>query len=92
VYQLSVETRVLAPASVPGHKGQTDRPTATVVFEFFATVTRVELTWEDMTTPQIQGWQAHHECICQAVELDHSIYEVPTTQENYPTMGKGSCT
>ena len=76
-------------ASIPGSKDPTDIPTATVVFESFATVTRVELALEDMTTTQIQGWQAHHELICQAVELVHSIYEVLTTQENYATMGKG---
>jgi transposase len=76
-------------ASIPGNKGPTDMPTATVIFESFATVTRVELTLEDMTVSQIQGWQAHHERICQALELDHAIYETPTTQENDPTMGKG---
>src|SRR5918999_2394294 len=76
-------------ASIPGNKGLTGIPTATVIFESFATVMRVELTLEDMTSCQIQGWQAHHERICQALELDHSIYESPTTQENYPTVGKG---
>jgi transposase len=76
-------------ASIPGNKGPTDMPTATVIFESFATVTRVELTLEDMTVSQIQGWQAHHERICQVLELDFSIYESPTPQENYPTMGKG---
>jgi transposase len=76
-------------ASIPGNKGPTDMPTATVIFESFATVRRVELTLEDMTVSQIQGWQAHHELICQALELDYSIYEGPTTQENNPTMGKG---
>ena len=76
-------------ASIPGNKGPTGMPTATVSFESFATVTRVELTLEDMKVSQIQGWQAHHELICQALELDLSIYEGPTTQENYPTMGKG---
>jgi transposase len=76
-------------ASIPGNKGLTDVPTATVIFQSFTTVTRVELTLEDMTSSQIQGWQAHHELICKALELDHSIYESPTPQENYPTMGKG---
>ena len=79
-------------ASIPGNKGPTGIPTATVIFESFATVMRVELTLEDMRVSQIQGWQAHHERICQALELDFSIYEVPTTQENSPTMGKGPCT
>jgi hypothetical protein len=76
-------------ASIPGNKGPTNIPTATVIFESFATVTRVALTLEDMTVCQIQGWQAHHDLICQALELDHTIYEAPTTQKNYPTMGKG---
>ena len=65
-------------ASIPGNKGPTGIPTATVIFESFATVMRVELTLEDMRVSQIQGWQAHHERICQALELDFSIYEVPT--------------
>ena len=76
-------------ASIPGNKGPTDIPTATVVFESFATVKRVELTLEDMTVSQIQGWQAHHERIFKALELDLSIYGDLTPQENYPTMGKG---
>ena len=76
-------------ASIPGNKGLTDAPTATVIFESFATVTRVELTLDDVTVSQIQGWQAYHERICQALELDLSIYESPTPQENYPPMGKG---
>ena len=76
-------------ASIPGNKGPTDVPTATVIFESFATVSRVELTLEDMTSCQIQGWQAHHERICKALELDFSIYKNPTPPENYPAMGKG---
>jgi hypothetical protein len=76
-------------ASVPGNKGPTDVPTATVIFESFATVNRVELTLEDMRVYQIQGWQAHHEHICKALELDFSIYEDLTPPENYPTMEKG---
>lgn len=79
----------LHEASIPGNKGPTGIPTATVIFESFATVTRVELTLEDMRVSQIQGWQAHHERICQALELNYSIYEVPATLENYMTMGKG---
>jgi transposase len=75
--------------SIPGNKGETDIPTATVVFESFATVTRVDLSLEGMTISQIHGWQAHHELICQALELDHLIHAEPTTQENNLTMGKG---
>lgn len=41
--------------SIPGNKGPPDVPTATVIFESFATVTRVELTLEDVTVSQIQG-------------------------------------
>ena len=76
-------------ASIPGNKGQTDIPTATVVFESFTSVTRVELNLEGTTISQIHGWQAHHELICQALELDDLIYESPTTQKNHSTMGNG---
>jgi transposase len=76
-------------ATIPGNKGQTDIPTATVVFESFATVMRVELNLEGTTISELHGWQAHHELICQALELDALIYESPTTQKNYPTMGNG---
>jgi transposase len=75
--------------SIPGNKGETDIPTATVVFESFATLTRVDLSLEGMTISQIYGWQAHHELICQALELDDLIHAGPTTQENNLTMGKG---
>jgi transposase len=40
-------------ASIPGNKGPTGIPTATVIFESFATVMRVELTLEDMRVSQI---------------------------------------
>ena len=87
----SVITRYLQEhqASIPGNKGETAIPTATVIFESFATVQRVELKVEEMTISQSHGWQAHHELICQALELDNLIYEGPTSQENNPTMGKG---
>ena len=75
--------------SIPGNKGPTDIPTATVVFESFASVTRIELSVEGMAISQLHGWQAHHELICQALELDALIYESLTTQKNNPTMGNG---
>ena len=76
-------------ATIPGNKGETDIPTATMVFESFATVMRVGLNLEGTTISELHGWQAHHELICQALELDALIYESPTTQKNYPTMGNG---
>ena len=75
--------------SIPGNKGQSDMPTATVVLESFASVTRVDLSVEGMTISELHGWQVHHELICQALELDAFIYESPTTPENNPTMGGG---
>jgi transposase len=75
--------------SIPGNKGQTDMPTATVVFESFASVTRVDLSVEGMKISELHGWQVHHELICQALEIDAFIYESPTTQENNPMMGNG---
>lgn len=76
-------------ASIPGNKGNTAVPTATVVFESFASVTRIELSVEGMTISQVHGWQVHHELISQALELDALIYESQTTQKNHPTMGNG---
>ena len=76
-------------ATIPGNKGETDVPTTTVVFESFATVTRIELSLEESTISQIHGWQAHHELICQALELDALIYERPTTEKNNLTMRNG---
>ena len=68
-------------ASILGNKGPTDIPTATVVFESFASVTRIELSVEGIAISQIHGWQVHHELICQALELDALIYESLTTQK-----------
>jgi transposase len=75
--------------SIPGNKGPPDVPTATVIFESFATVTRVKLTLEDVTVSQIQGWQAHHELICEALELDNLGDEDEAIQKNKLTMQKG---
>jgi transposase len=76
-------------ATIRGNQGETGLPTATVVFESFASVMRVELNLEGTTISETHGWQAHHELICQALELDDFIYESPTPQKNHPTMGNG---
>ena len=76
-------------ASIPGNKGQTAIPTATVIFESFATVMRAELNVDGLTVSQLHGWQAHHELICQALGLDHFGDEETATQKNNLMMWKG---
>jgi hypothetical protein len=56
-------------ATIPGNKGETDNPTATVVFESFATLSRVELIIDGVSVDQFHGWQAHHERVFLALGL-----------------------
>jgi transposase len=76
-------------ATIPGNQGDTAVPTATVIFESFATVTRVELNVDGVTVSQLHGWQAHHELICEALELDNLGDEDAAIQKNNLTMQKG---
>ena len=76
-------------AFIPGNKGDIAIPTATVIFESFTTVTRVELSVDGLTVYQLHGWQAHHELICQALGLDHLGDEDTATQKNNLTRRKG---
>jgi transposase len=54
-------------ATLPGNKGETDNPTATVVFESLTTLIRLELNIDGVTVYQFHGWQAHHERVFQAL-------------------------
>lgn len=76
-------------AVIPGNKGDTAIPTATVIFELFTTVTRIELNVDGMTVYQLHGWQAHHELICEALRLANLGDEDTATQQNNLTMRKG---
>jgi transposase len=75
--------------TIPGNKGETNTPTATVVFESFTRLTRVELNVDGMTVYQFHGWQAHHERVFQALELSPLIIDDPTTQKNDLAIPKG---
>lgn len=74
---------------IPGNKGETDNPTATVVFESFATLTRVELRIGRVREDQFHGWQAHHERVFRALGLSPLIDDESETQKNDLAMPKG---
>ena len=76
-------------ATIPGNKGDTAIPSATVILESFRTVTRLELNVDGETLYQLHGWKAHHELICEALGLDNLGDEDAATQKNNPTMGNG---
>jgi transposase len=76
-------------ATVPGNKGETNMPSATVIFESFTTLTRVDLNVDGMTVYQFHGWQAHHERVFQALELPPLIADASATQKNNLAMLEG---
>jgi transposase len=75
--------------TIPGNKGETDKPTATVVFESLATLSRVEFNINGVKVYQFYGWQAHHERVFRALGLPPLIDDDPTAQKNNPAMPKG---
>jgi transposase len=75
--------------TIPGNKGQTDSPTATVVFESFATLHRVEWNLDGERMEQFSGWQAHHERVFLALGLSLLIDDDSTMQKNDLAMPKG---
>lgn len=75
--------------TMPGNKGETESPTATVVFESFTTLCRVELNVDGVNVNQFHGWQAHHGRIFQALGLSPLIDDDPAMQKNDLAMPKG---
>jgi transposase len=75
--------------TIPGNKGPTDIPTATVVFESFATLNRVEWNLDGQRIEQFSGWQAHHERVFLALGLSPLIDDDSTIQKNDLAMPKG---
>jgi transposase len=67
---------------IPGNKGMTAIPTAAVVLALFAQVALVQFWVGDQTVAQVYGLQPHHLLICEALGLDSSWYEAPSTQKN----------
>ena len=76
-------------ATLPGNKGETDNPTATVVFESLTTLIRLELSIDGVTVYQFHGWQAHHERVFQALGLPSLVDDGLGTQKNDLVMPKG---
>ena len=72
-------------ASMPGNKGATATPTATVVFESFAPVTLVYLDLDGVSVSQVHGWQAHHQLICEALGGSDTWYEGAANRKNNAT-------
>jgi hypothetical protein len=67
---------------LPGNKGMTAIPTAAVVLALFAQVALVQVQRGDHAVTQAYGLQPHHLLICEALGLDTSWYEAPSTQKN----------
>ena len=67
---------------VPGNKGATAIPTAAVVLSLFAQVALVQLWLDDQQVEQVYGVQPYHLLFCDALGLDHSWYEAPSTYKN----------
>jgi hypothetical protein len=75
--------------TIPGNKGETESPTATVVFESFTTLSRVELNVDGVSVDQFHGWQAHHERVFRALGLPPLIDNDPAIQKNDLAMPEG---
>ena len=71
--------------SIPGNKGETATPTATVVFESFAPVTLVSLDLDGTAVSQVHGCQAHHRLICEALGVSDTWYEGAAQRKNNST-------
>jgi len=75
--------------TIPGNKGETESPTATVVFESFTTLCRVELNVNGVSVDQFHGWQVHHERVFRALELSPLIDDDAAIQKNDLAMPQG---
>ncbi len=67
---------------VPGQKGETAIPTATVVLALFSSVALVQLQLRGREVYHVYGIQPHHLLICDALGLSHSWYEAPSVHKN----------
>jgi transposase len=75
--------------AIPGNKGETMMPTATVVLESFAQVTLVSLELDGADVQQVHGWQEHHRLICQALGVSDTWYEGAANQKNNSMSRRG---
>jgi transposase len=64
---------------VPGNKGPTATPTATVVLALFAPVMMVQVQVDKTVVRQVYGWQDHHGTVWAALGVERSWYEAHPT-------------
>ena len=67
---------------IPGNKGMTATPTATVVLALFAHTALIRLVTGEQESEQVYGLQPHHLLLCDALGLDSSWYEAPSAHKN----------
>jgi transposase len=67
---------------LPGNKGETVTPTAAVVLALFAQVALVHFWIGEQEGAQVYGLQPHHLLIWEALGLDSSWYEAPSTPKH----------
>lgn len=67
---------------LPGNKGETATPTATVVLSLFANVAWLHVVVGDQEVEEVYGVQPHHLLGCDALGLDASWYAGPSAQKN----------
>ena len=67
---------------LPGNKGETATPPAAVVLALLAQVALVQLWIGAQEITQVYGLQPYHLLIWDALGLDSSWYEVPSTHKN----------
>jgi transposase len=67
---------------LPGNKGMTAIPTATVVFTLFSPVMMVHVHRGRRAVYQMHGVHEYHLMVCDALGLDHAWYTAPLTRKN----------
>jgi hypothetical protein len=67
---------------LPGNKGETATPTASVVVSLCAHVAWLRCLVGDQAVEEVYGVQPQHLLVCDALGLDASWYEVPSAQKN----------
>jgi transposase len=67
---------------IPGHKGPTALPTATVVFDLFTPVTLVHFAVDNVPIVHVHGIREDHLIICEAVGIDRAWYQGAAVGQN----------
>jgi transposase len=67
---------------IPGNKGPTALPTATVVFDLFRPVTLVHFAVDNVPILHVHGIREDHLIICEAVGIDRAWYQGAAAGQN----------